>query len=265
MADTAASESNRSGHPIAAAKILDALACPPWLSRGDYLLASRHAHAGAQSPTDTLVAALGLIVRAAAAGYLRKDRELAVTGPYALTRNPLYLGSAILAAGFVVACHSWIAGLLVSLYFGIFYYAVMRNEEEDLRMRFGARLQRLRCARAAFFPDPSRAENPSLRRGRQRTSKLTVIFLGTIPPQSRISSPVRGHRSHGDGLPANVHSRALWILSDPRWVLGVTGQLSQPERSFVHSGGHQSLRNLWLEFRLAETTNTPKEQNRMRL
>ena len=101
----------------------------------------------------TVAAALGLMVRGAAAGYLRKDRELAVTGPYALTRNPLYLGSAILAAGFVVASHSWIAGLLVSLYFGIFYYAVMRNEEEDLRMRFGKDFNAYATRVPLFFPN----------------------------------------------------------------------------------------------------------------
>src|ERR1700747_1382859 len=100
----------------------------------------------------TIVAALGLMVRAAAAGYLRKERELAVTGPSALTRNPLYLGSAILAAGFVVASDSWIAGLLVSLYFGIFYYAVMRNEEEDLRMRFGQDFNAYASRVPLFFP-----------------------------------------------------------------------------------------------------------------
>jgi protein-S-isoprenylcysteine O-methyltransferase Ste14 len=100
----------------------------------------------------TIVALFGLIVRAAAAGYLRKDRELAVTGPYARTRNPLYLGSAILAAGFVVASHSWIAGLLVSLYFGIFYYAVMRNEEGDLRMRFGPDFDAYASQVPLFFP-----------------------------------------------------------------------------------------------------------------
>ena len=102
----------------------------------------------------TILAAFGLMVRAAAAGYLRKDRELAVTGPYALTRNPLYLGSAILAAGFVVASHSWIAGSLVSLYFGIFYYAVMRNEEEDLRVRFGTDFNDYATRVPLFFPNP---------------------------------------------------------------------------------------------------------------
>ncbi len=99
-----------------------------------------------------IVAVVGLIVRAAAAGYLRKDRELAVTGPYARTRNPLYLGSAILAAGFVVAGHSWPAGVLVSAYFGIFYYAVMRNEEDDLRVRFGADFDKYAARVPLFFP-----------------------------------------------------------------------------------------------------------------
>jgi hypothetical protein len=84
----------------------------------------------------TIVALFGLILRAAAAGYLRKDRELAVTGPYARTRNPLYLGSAILAAGFVVAAHSWIAGLLVSL-----------------RMRFGADFDAYVTRVPLFFPN----------------------------------------------------------------------------------------------------------------
>jgi protein-S-isoprenylcysteine O-methyltransferase Ste14 len=100
------------------------------------------------------VAALGLVVRAAAAGYLRKDRELAITGPYARTRNPLYLGSAILAAGFVVAGNSWPAGVLISAYFGIFYYAVMRNEEDDLRARFGAEFDSYAQRVPLFFPRP---------------------------------------------------------------------------------------------------------------
>jgi protein-S-isoprenylcysteine O-methyltransferase Ste14 len=83
------------------------------------------------------VAAFGLVVRTIASGHLRKDRELATTGPYARTRNPLYLGSAFLAIGFAIAGHSWWAGSLVLIYFAVFYYAVMRNEERDLRARFG--------------------------------------------------------------------------------------------------------------------------------
>jgi hypothetical protein len=84
-----------------------------------------------------IVAALGLIIRGAASGHLRKYEQLVTDGPYAHTRNPLYLGSAFLAAGFSIAGHSWWAGAIVGAYFAIFYYAVMRNEENDLRARYG--------------------------------------------------------------------------------------------------------------------------------
>ena len=55
------------------------------------------------------IAVLGLVVRGYAAGHLRKHQKLATSGPYAFTRNPLYLGSVLLAAGFSVASHSWIS------------------------------------------------------------------------------------------------------------------------------------------------------------
>jgi protein-S-isoprenylcysteine O-methyltransferase Ste14 len=102
------------------------------------------------------VIALGLAIRAASAGYLRKDRELATSGPYARTRNPLYLGSAFLAAGFIVAGHSWIGGGLVAVYFGVFYYAVMRNEERDLRDRFGPTFEDYARSVPLFFPGLSK-------------------------------------------------------------------------------------------------------------
>lgn len=99
-----------------------------------------------------IVAACGLVVRGAASGHLRKDQALATTGPYARTRNPLYLGSAFLAAGFAVAGRSWWAGSLVVAYFTVFYYAVMRNEEEDLRKRFGATFDEYAARVPLFFP-----------------------------------------------------------------------------------------------------------------
>ena len=99
-----------------------------------------------------VVSAVGLAIRAYASGYLRKDRELAIAGPYARTRNPLYLGSAILAAGFIVAGNSLWAGLLAAAYFGIFYYQVMRNEEDDLRKRFGAPFDEYAARVPLFFP-----------------------------------------------------------------------------------------------------------------
>jgi protein-S-isoprenylcysteine O-methyltransferase Ste14 len=99
-----------------------------------------------------ILAATGLLIRGAASGHLQKDKELATRGPYARTRNPLYLGSAFLAAGFVVAGRSWWAGGLVGLYFAVFYYAVIRNEEEDLRQRFGAAFDIYAAHVPLFFP-----------------------------------------------------------------------------------------------------------------
>jgi protein-S-isoprenylcysteine O-methyltransferase Ste14 len=98
------------------------------------------------------VAALGIIVRAAASGQLRKGQELATSGIYSRTRNPLYLGSALLAAGFIIAGHSLWAGLLVGVYFGVFYYAVTRNEEEELRERFGTAFEEYAASVPLFFP-----------------------------------------------------------------------------------------------------------------
>jgi protein-S-isoprenylcysteine O-methyltransferase Ste14 len=99
-----------------------------------------------------LIAAAGLLIRGAAAGHLRKDRELTTTGLYAHTRNPLYLGSSLLAVGFAVAGHSWLAAVVVMAYFSIFYYAVMRNEEEGLRERFGRVYENYAARVPLFFP-----------------------------------------------------------------------------------------------------------------
>ena len=102
--------------------------------------------------TGGAVALLGLLIRGASSGYLRKYEELATTGPYAHTRNPLYFGSAFLAAGFAICGNSWLAGALVIAYFAIFYTAVMRNEENDLLTRFGAVFNEYAANVPLFFP-----------------------------------------------------------------------------------------------------------------
>jgi protein-S-isoprenylcysteine O-methyltransferase Ste14 len=78
----------------------------------------------------------GLTLRALAAGHVQKNTCLTTTGPYAYTRNPLYLGSLVLAAGFAVAARSaWIALGIVVLFTGI-YLPVVQAEEQFLRLRF---------------------------------------------------------------------------------------------------------------------------------
>jgi protein-S-isoprenylcysteine O-methyltransferase Ste14 len=78
----------------------------------------------------------GLALRAAASGTVKKNRELAVTGPYAYTRNPLYLGSSLIAAGFALALLSWPVALLLAVGFSAIYIPVIASEERFLRATF---------------------------------------------------------------------------------------------------------------------------------
>ncbi len=99
-----------------------------------------------------ILAATGLFVRGAAAGRLYKHEQLATSGPYAYTRNPLYFGSAVLAAGLVTAGASWIAAVLVGGYFLAFYPAVMRKEEHHLRERYGTAFEEYSARVPLFWP-----------------------------------------------------------------------------------------------------------------
>jgi protein-S-isoprenylcysteine O-methyltransferase Ste14 len=78
----------------------------------------------------------GLLIRALASGHVRKNEALATTGPYAHTRNPLYLGSLLMGFGFAVAARSWwVVVVLVGMFFSI-YVPVIRGEETFLREKF---------------------------------------------------------------------------------------------------------------------------------
>jgi protein-S-isoprenylcysteine O-methyltransferase Ste14 len=78
----------------------------------------------------------GLWLRGYASGYVKKNRELTMTGPYAHTRNPLYLGSMLIAAGFAVALESWAMALLLAAGFALIYIPVIASEERFLRATF---------------------------------------------------------------------------------------------------------------------------------
>ncbi len=93
-------------------------------------------------PTVTSVAAglplalAGLLLRGWAAGHLAKNEALATGGPFAYTRNPLYLGTLVAAAGFAVAGRNlWLAALFAA-YFVLVYLPVIGEEESHLRQLF---------------------------------------------------------------------------------------------------------------------------------
>jgi protein-S-isoprenylcysteine O-methyltransferase Ste14 len=78
----------------------------------------------------------GLLVRALASGHVQKNEALATSGPYAYTRNPLYLGSLLIGIGFAIAARSWWVGVVLVVMFFAIYLPVIRGEEAYLRQRF---------------------------------------------------------------------------------------------------------------------------------
>ena len=78
----------------------------------------------------------GLWLRAYASGYVKKNQELTTTGPYAHVRNPLYLGSILIAAGFAVALMSWPVAVALAVMFIAVYVPVIASEERFLRATF---------------------------------------------------------------------------------------------------------------------------------
>ena len=80
--------------------------------------------------------AIGLAIRGWAAGHLAKNEDLAQSGPYAHVRNPLYVGSLILAGGMVVAANSMPMAIIFAAAFLLIYLPVIQLEEEHLRKLF---------------------------------------------------------------------------------------------------------------------------------
>jgi protein-S-isoprenylcysteine O-methyltransferase Ste14 len=95
------------------------------------------------------VAAAGEALRIWAAGHIEKGREITRSGPYRFVRHPLYLGSAIMGAGFVVAARSWASAAITAAYLAVTLFAAMRTEEATLDARFRGEYSAYREGRAA--------------------------------------------------------------------------------------------------------------------
>jgi protein-S-isoprenylcysteine O-methyltransferase Ste14 len=106
---------------------------------------------------------LGLALRAWAAGCLAKNRQLATGGPYAYTRNPLYIGTLLVAGGLAVAsCSIGLAALFTAVFL-LVYLPVIQNEEQHLRKIFpeyAAYAERVPALVPRFPPVRENSANP---------------------------------------------------------------------------------------------------------
>jgi protein-S-isoprenylcysteine O-methyltransferase Ste14 len=98
------------------------------------------------------IALVGGIFRALAAGVIKKDATLATSGVYALTRNPLYFGSSLLAAGFAIMSANELAATVMIVPFGLIYPTVMLREEAHLAKLFPDEFRLYRSKVPRFFP-----------------------------------------------------------------------------------------------------------------
>jgi protein-S-isoprenylcysteine O-methyltransferase Ste14 len=97
------------------------------------------------------VAMAGLLIRGWAAGHIVKDARLTTSGPYAHTRNPLYFGSFLLAAGFAIAAH-WSLLLVVIALFVFIYGPTIALERAEISSRFPAEYPAYESNVPAFMP-----------------------------------------------------------------------------------------------------------------
>jgi hypothetical protein len=106
------------------------------------------------------LALVGLIIRAWAAGHIVKNDRLATTGPYAHTRNPLYFGSFLIAAGFALAAH-WSLLLLVIAFFALVYGPTIQKERLKISAMFPEAYGRWEQNVPSFVPRPTAWRDPS--------------------------------------------------------------------------------------------------------
>ena len=123
----------------------------------------------------------GLAARAWAAGHLEKNLTLADSGPYAYTRNPLYLGSFIVALGFAVAAASVALAILFTAAFIGIYLPVMEREQDHLLKLFPeykAYAARVPLLWPNLGPKGSRSFNPAVYLKNQEYKAALGVLTG---------------------------------------------------------------------------------------
>jgi len=101
----------------------------------------------------TLLSVIGIAIRFWAGGYVKKDRELATTGPYSFVRNPLYVGNVLIAVGFCLLSgyFRYAFAFFIFLYFWL-YIPTIHKEERTLHKLFGDEFLRYRENVRAMWP-----------------------------------------------------------------------------------------------------------------
>ena len=122
------------------------------------------------------VGAIGEALRIWAAGHLEKGREVTRTGPYALTRHPLYAGSIVMGVGLAIAANNAVVAAVVGAYLAITVTAAIRSEEAHLTEKFGGDYAAYRDGRS-----PADARGFSLERAvRNREYRALLGFLAVL-------------------------------------------------------------------------------------
>ena len=123
---------------------------------------------------------LGALTRSWAAGYIRKAKGLATAGPYALSRNPHYLGAAFMLAGLVCLVPDVLTAAVLFGMFIVVYYTTIRSEEEFLRGALWAAVGRVRRRDVAVLPVPPRAHPRRVRVRRELPAVDAEPRLGRV-------------------------------------------------------------------------------------
>lgn len=99
-----------------------------------------------------VVAVAGLMLRIWATGWLVKNKALTVSGPYRLTRNPLYLGTLILVLGqSMMSGVPWTVLVFSPLCLAL-YWPTLLEEEQFLSERYGPEYARYASRVPLLFP-----------------------------------------------------------------------------------------------------------------
>lgn len=101
---------------------------------------------------------LGLYLRISARGYKFEkhfDKPVLITdGPYALTRNPMYLASFLIGLGLIILLLKWWVPATYIVFFLVWYWPQIHNEQERLREKFGQEYINYCKTTPCFFPRP---------------------------------------------------------------------------------------------------------------